>query len=44
MKREEKLLTREKARAMLILFYKIDNPTKKQIAEFILFGRVSRNV
>lgn len=43
MKREETLLTREKARAMLILFYRIDNPTEKQIAEFILFGRVSRN-
>ena len=37
-------MTTEQARAMLILFYRIDNPTKKQIAEFILFGRVSRNV
>lgn len=43
MKREKTILTREKARAMLILFYRIDNPTEKQIAEFILFGRVSRN-
>jgi hypothetical protein len=44
MKREEKLLTREKARAMLILFFGIDSPTEKQVAEFILYGRVSRNV
>lgn len=44
MKREETLLTKEKARAILILFYKIDNPTKKQIAEFILLGRVAQNV
>ena len=36
-------MTIEQARAMLILFYRIDNPTIKQIAEFILFGRVSRN-
>lgn len=36
-------MTIEQARAMLILFYRIDNPTKKQIAEFILFGRVSQN-
>ena len=43
MKREKTILTREKARAMLILFYRIDNPTKKQIAEFILYGRVLRN-
>ena len=33
-------MTIEQARAMLILFYRIDNPTKKQIAEFILFGRI----
>lgn len=37
-------MTIEKARAILILFYRIDNPTKKQITEFILLGRVSRNV
>ena len=37
-------MTIEQARAMLILFYRIDNPTKKQIAEFILFGRVFINV
>lgn len=43
MKREKTILTREKARAMLILFYRIDNPTEKQVAEFVLFERVSRN-
>lgn len=36
-------MTIKQARAILILFYKIDNPTEKQIAEFILFGRVSQN-
>lgn len=41
MKREETILTREKARAMLILFFGIDSPTEKQVAEFILFGRVT---
>jgi len=30
----------EKARAMLILFYNIDEPTEQQIAKFILFGRI----
>lgn len=42
MKREETILTREKARAMLILFFGIDIPTEKQVAEFILFGRVTK--
>ena len=42
MKREETLLTREKARAMLILFFGIDIPTEKQVAEFILYGRVTK--
>ena len=42
MKREETILTKEKARAMLILFFGIDSPTEKQIAEFILYGRVTK--
>ena len=41
MKREN-ILTREKARAMLILFFGIDSPTEKQIAEFILYGRFTK--
>ena len=42
MKREE-TLTKEKARAMLILFFGVDSPTEKQVAEFILYGRVTQN-
>ena len=30
----------ERVRAVLILYYGIDTPTEKQIAEFILFGQV----
>ncbi len=30
----------EKARAELILFHDIDNPTKEQIAMFLVFGEV----
>jgi hypothetical protein len=41
MKREN-ILTREKARAMLILFFGIDIPTEKQVSEFILYGRVTK--
>ena len=41
MKREN-ILTREKAREMLILFFGIDIPTEKQVAEFILYGRVTK--
>lgn len=30
----------EQAKATLILFYGIDNPTKEQVAKFILFGEI----
>lgn len=30
----------EQARATLILFHNIDEPTKEQVARFILFGEV----
>lgn len=30
----------EQARAELILFHNINNPTKEQVARFILFGEV----
>lgn len=30
----------EQARATLILFHGIDNPTKEQVARFVLFGEV----
>lgn len=30
----------EQARAILILYHGIDNPTKEQVARFILFGEV----
>lgn len=33
-------MTYNKARATLILFYGINNPTEKQIAKFILFGEL----
>lgn len=33
-------MTREQARAILILYYGINEPTEKQIAKFILYGRV----
>ena len=31
----------QKAKAKLILFYGIDNPTDKQVAEFLLFGKIN---
>ena len=31
-------MTQEQARAILILFYGIDNPTEEQISDYILYG------
>lgn len=31
-------MTREQARAALILFYGFDNPSEQQITDFILYG------
>jgi len=33
-------MTAEKARAILILYYNIDNPTAAQIAQFLLFNKI----
>lgn len=32
-------MSKETAKAMLILYYGIKNPTDKQIARYILYGR-----
>ena len=32
--------SREQARAILILFYGIDEPTEEQITDMLVFGRV----
>lgn len=33
-------MTRKKARAILILYYGIKEPTEQQICKYILYGRV----
>lgn len=33
-------MSKEQARATLILLYGVDDPTEKQIAMFLLFGEV----
>ncbi len=33
-------MTYEKARAILILFYGIKEPTERQICKFILYGKI----
>ena len=37
-------ITVESAKAYLKLFYRIDNPTEYQVAQFILFGEVKNAV